>query len=176
MLRYPVPVPTEPGKPMKQAWLIDWKNPLNNIFSVAEEVRVATTGGEVAHRRPDVCLYVNGILFGVIELKKATVSIEEGVRQNWRNQQDGEIPGFFSTAQLLVSGSESEGVKYGTTLTPPKSSPGNAFSKAALTAASSSILVRLFPPPGYYSINARHYFTVLVPVTRPIESRYVVLP
>ena len=120
MLRYPVPVPTDPGKPMKQAWLVDWKNPLNNIFSIAEEVRVATMGGEVAHRRPDVCLYVNGILFGVIELKKATVSIEEGVRQNWRNQQDGEIPGFFSTAQLLVSGSESEGIKYGTTLTPPK--------------------------------------------------------
>ena len=120
MLRFPVPVPTEPGKPMKQAWLVDWKNPLNNIFSIAEEVSVSTTGGEVTHRRPDVCLYVNGILLGVIELKKATVSIEEGVRQNWRNQQDGEIPGFFSTTQLLVSGSESEGVKYGTTLTPPK--------------------------------------------------------
>ena len=120
MLRYPVPVPTEPGKPMKQAWLVDWQNPLNNIFSIAEEVSVPTTGGEVTHRRPDVCLYVNGILFAVIELKKATVSIEEGVRQNWRNQQEGEIPGFFSTAQLLVSGSESEGIKYGTTLTPPK--------------------------------------------------------
>lgn len=120
MLHFPVPVPTEPGKPMKQAWLVDWKNPLNNVFSIAEEVSVPTTGGEVTHRRPDVCLYVNGILFGVIELKKATVSIEEGVRQNWRNQQDGEIPGFFSTTQLLVSGSESEGVKYGTTLTPPK--------------------------------------------------------
>lgn len=120
MLRFPVPVPTEPGKPVKQAWLVDWKNPLNNIFSIAEEVRVPTSGGEAAHRRPDVCLYVNGILLGIIELKKATVSIEEGVRQNWRNQQDGEIPGFFSTTQLLVSGSESEGVKYGTTLTSPK--------------------------------------------------------
>ena len=121
MLRFPVPIPTEPGKPQKQAWLVDWVTPSNNIFSIAEEVRVATAGGEVQHRRPDVCLYVNGILFAVIELKKATVSIEEGVRQNWRNQQDGEIPGFFATTQLLVSGSESEGIKYGTTLTPPKS-------------------------------------------------------
>ena len=120
LLHYPVPIPTEPGKPMKQAWLVDWQNPLNNIFSIAEEVSVPTIGGEVKHRRPDVCLYVNGILFAIIELKKATVSVEEGVRQNWRNQQDGEIPGFFSTTQLLVSGSESEGVKYGTTLTPPK--------------------------------------------------------
>ena len=120
MLRYPVPVATEPGKPQKQVWLIDWRNPLNNIFSIAEEVRVATNGGEHPYRRPDICVYVNGIMLGVIELKKATVSIEEGVRQNWRNQQDGEIPGFFSTAQLLVSGSESEGIKYGTSLTLPK--------------------------------------------------------
>ena len=120
MLRYPVTVPTEPGKPMKQIWLIDWENPLNNTFSIAEEVRVQTNGGEHPYRRPDVCVYVNGIMLGVIELKKATVSIEEGVRQNWRNQGDGEIPGFFSTAQLLVSGSESEGIKYGTALTPPK--------------------------------------------------------
>ena len=72
MLRFPVPVPTEPGKPLKQAWLVDWENPLNNIFSIAEEVRVPTMGGEVSHRRPDICLYVNGILFAVIELKKAT--------------------------------------------------------------------------------------------------------
>lgn len=120
ILRFPVPIPTEPGKPQKQAWLVDWVTPSNNVFSIAEEVRVATAGGEVQHRRPDVCLYVNGILFAVIELKKATVSIEEGVRQNWRNQQEGEIPDFFATAQLLVSGNESEGVKYGTTLTPPK--------------------------------------------------------
>ena len=163
MLRYPVPVPTEPGKPMKQAWLIDWKNPLNNIFSVAEEVRVATTGGEVTHRRPDVCLYVNGILFGVIELKKATVSIEEGVRQNWRNQQDGEIPGFFSTAQLLVSGSESEGIKYGTTLTPPKywlkwkepcgnPCPESVFTPADIKNAMDRSILQMFEPKRFLGL------------------------
>ena len=163
MLRYPVPVPTEPGKPMKQAWLIDWKNPLNNIFSVAEEVRVATTGGEVAHRRPDVCLYVNGILFGVIELKKATVSIEEGVRQNWRNQQDGEIPGFFSTAQLLASGSESEGIKYGTTLTPPKywlkwkepcgnPCPESIFTPADIKNAMDRAILQMFEPKRFLGL------------------------
>ena len=163
MLRYPVPVPTEPGKPMKQAWLVDWKNPLNNIFSVAEEVSVATTGGEVAHRRPDVCLYVNGILFGVIELKKATVSIEEGVRQNWRNQQDGEIPGFFSTAQLLVSGSESEGIKYGTTLTPPKywlkwkepcgnPCPESIFTPADIKNAMDRSILQMFEPKRFLGL------------------------
>ena len=163
MLRYPVPVPTEPGKPMKQAWLIDWKNPLNNIFSVAEEVRVATTWGEVAHRRPDVCLYVNGILFGIIELKKATVSIEEGVRQNWRNQQDGEIPGFFSTAQLLVSGSESEGIKYGTTLTPPKywlkwkepcgnPCPESIFTPADIKNAMDRAILQMFEPKRFLGL------------------------
>lgn len=120
MLRYPVPVPTEPGKPQKQAWLVDWKKPSNNVFSIAEEVRVPAQGGDSPYRQPDVCVYVNGILFAVIELKKATVSVADGIRQNWRNQQDGEIPGFFSTTQLLVAGSESEGVRYGTTLTVPK--------------------------------------------------------
>lgn len=163
MLRFPVPVPTEPGKPMKQAWLVDWDNPLNNIFSIAEEVRVPTTGGEAAHRRPDVCLYVNGILFAVIELKKATVSIEEGVRQNWRNQKDGEIPGFFSTVQLLVSGSESEGIKYGTTLTPPKywlkwkepcgkPCPASVFTPADIKNAMDRSILQMFEPKRFLGL------------------------
>ncbi len=163
MLRYPVPVPTEPGRPQRQAWLVDWKTPSNNVFSVAEEVRVATAGGEAAHRRPDVCLYVNGILFAVIELKKATVSVEEGVRQNWRNQQDGEIPGFFATAQLLVSGSESEGVKYGTTLTPPKywlkwkepcGSPcaESAFTPAEVKNAMDRAILQMFEPKRFLGL------------------------
>ena len=80
MLRYPVPVPTEPGKPQKQAWLVDWKKPSNNVFSIAEEVRVPAQGGDSPYRQPDVCVYVNGILFAVIELKKATVSSDHEER------------------------------------------------------------------------------------------------
>ena len=119
-LRYPVSVSQGAGLPNKQVWLIDWKDPLNNFLHVAEEVTVRkqTLGEE--HRRPDVVIYLNGIAVAIIELKKATVSVEDGINQNWRNQQEGQIPQFFSTAQLLMAGSESQGVYYGTTLTPPK--------------------------------------------------------
>lgn len=119
-LRYPVSVSQGVGLPNKQVWLIDWKDSYNNIFEIAEEVTVRkqTVGEE--HRRPDVVVYLNGIAVAVIELKKATVSVEDGINQNWRNQQEGQIPQFFSTAQLLMAGSESQGVYYGTTLTQPK--------------------------------------------------------
>ena len=56
----------------------------------------------------------------MIELKKANVSVAEGIRQHYRNQQEGEIPAFFAAAQLLMAGNESEGLKYATTLTPEK--------------------------------------------------------
>ena len=119
-LRYPVSVSQGAGLPNKQAWLINWEDPLDNFLHVAEEVTVRkqTLGEE--HRRPDVVIYLNGIAVAIIELKKATVSVEDGINQNWRNQQEGQIPQFFSTAQLLMAGSESQGVYYGTTLTPPK--------------------------------------------------------
>ena len=63
--------------------LIDWKNPLNNDFYIAEEVTIKGN----REKRPDVVLYVNGIALGVIELKKSSKSIGEGVRQNLTNQR-----------------------------------------------------------------------------------------
>ena len=119
-LRYQVFVSQGVGQQNKPAWFIDWKEPVNNCYHIAEEVTVRkqTLGEE--HRRPDLVIYVNGIALAVIELKKATVSIEDGINQNWRNQQEGEIPQFFSTIQLIMAGNESQGVYYGTTLTPPK--------------------------------------------------------
>ena len=119
-LRYPMPVATEPGKPMKQVYFIDWQHPLENNFSIAEEVTVRRQIAANGHRRPDVVIWVNGIALCVIELKKASVSVAEGIRQNYRNQQAGEIPAFFAAAQLLMAGNESEGLKYATTLTPEK--------------------------------------------------------
>jgi len=117
-LRYPVSVSQGAGKVKRQVSLIDWDVPENNIFQVAEEVTVRRVTEDLKHRRPDVVVYVNGIAVAVIELKKATVSVAEGIRQNYRNQKDGEIVSFFATAQLLMAGSESEGVKYATIKTP----------------------------------------------------------
>lgn len=97
---------------------IDWENPLNNDFALAEEVTVRRVTEDLKHRRPDLVVYVNGIALVVIELKKISVSVADAIRQNRRNQEDGEICHFFTTVQLLLAGNESEGVKYGVTKTP----------------------------------------------------------
>ena len=69
-------------------------------------------------RRPDVVLYVNGIAIAVIELKRSSVEIGDGVRQLITNQDAIFNPGFFSTVQLLLAGSDSQGLRYGTVGTP----------------------------------------------------------
>ena len=60
LLRYGVKVRPDVGENTETVWLIDWKNPLNNDFAIAEEV---TVEGEHT-KRPDVVLYVNGIALG----------------------------------------------------------------------------------------------------------------
>ena len=116
LLRYGVKIQPEVGEQHKTVWLLDWKNPDNNYFGIAEEV---TVFGENV-KRPDIVLYVNGIAFGVLELKRSTVSVAEGIRQNLGNQQPKFIPHFFSTVQLIMAGNMTEGVRYGVIETPEK--------------------------------------------------------
>jgi len=110
LLRYGIQVKEDAGANKETVWLIDWKNPLNNHFAIAEEV---TIKGENT-KRPDIVLYVNGIALGVLELKRSTVSISEGIRQNLDNQQSRFIKPFFSTIQLVMAGNDTEGLRYGT--------------------------------------------------------------
>ena len=65
-------------------------------------------------------LYVNGIALGVLELKRSTVSVAEGIRQNLDNQKKVFIEHFFSTMQLVMAGNDTEGLRYGTIETPEK--------------------------------------------------------
>ncbi|MBO6553737.1 MAG: type I restriction endonuclease subunit R [Roseitalea sp.] len=116
LLRYGVKVKEGAGEQTRTVWLIDWKNPLNNDFAIAEEVSVA---GE-NKKRPDVVLYVNGIALGVIELKRSSVSVAEGIRQNLDNQKKAFIRNFFTTMQLTMAGNDTEGLRYGTIETPEK--------------------------------------------------------
>ncbi|MCU0323702.1 MAG: type I restriction endonuclease subunit R [Spirosomaceae bacterium] len=51
-----------------RVWLIDFKNPLNNEFVVANQFTIIENGN---NKRPDVILFVNGIPLVVIELKNA---------------------------------------------------------------------------------------------------------
>ena len=110
LLRYGVKVKEDVGENMQTVWLIDWNNPLENDFGIAEEV---TVQGE-HKKRPDIVLYVNGIALGVIELKRSTVSVSQGIRQNLDNQKSVFIKPFFTTMQLVMAGNDTEGLRYGT--------------------------------------------------------------
>jgi type I restriction enzyme, R subunit len=114
LLRYGVPVQIAAGRAHETVHLIDWEHPENNDFALAEEVTLK--GGY--ERRPDIVLYINGIAIGVIELKRSSVELGDGVRQLITNQEEIFNKGFFSTVQLLLAGSDAQGLRYGTTGTP----------------------------------------------------------
>ena len=116
LLRYGVNVQSEVSEHKKMVHLIDWANPMENDFQIAEEV---TVQGK-SDRRPDLVVYVNGIAVAVIELKRSKVFVHEGIRQNIRNQEDEYIPRFFTTVQLLFAGNDTEGLHYGVIKTPEK--------------------------------------------------------
>jgi len=114
LLRYGVPVQIAAGQAHETVHLVDWDHPEKNDFALAEEVTLK--GGY--QRRPDLVLYVNGLAVAVIELKRSSVEIGDGVRQLITNQEEIFNKGFFSTVQLVLAGSDSQGLRYGTTGTP----------------------------------------------------------
>lgn len=113
MLRYSAKEKETLGQHKQDVKFIDWDNPEENDFAIAEEVTIK--GNRT--KRPDIVLYVNGIALGVIELKRSIVSVSEGIRQNIGNQKEEFIKPFFSTVQLLIAGNDTEGLRYGTTET-----------------------------------------------------------
>ena len=116
-LRYGVDVQVAAGQAHDKVHLIDWTNPEKNDFALAEEVTLK--GGKDAHqRRPDIVLYINGIAMVVIELKRSSVDLADGVRQLITNQEEIFNKGFFSTVQLVLAGNDSQGLRMGTTGTP----------------------------------------------------------
>jgi len=116
VLRYGIKELDETNQLTKTVELINWNEPLNNDFAIAEEV---TFKGENI-KRPDLVLYVNGIALGVLELKKATQSVAKGIRQNLDNQESVFIKPFFATIQLVMAGNDGQGIRYGTIETPEK--------------------------------------------------------
>lgn len=116
LLRYGVQVQTAAGQEHKTVHLIDWDSPENNDFGIAEEVTLK--GGY--QRRPDLVLYLNGLAIGVIELKRSSVDVIDGIRQLITNQEEIFNKGFFSTVQFVFAGNDSQGLRYATTGTPEK--------------------------------------------------------
>jgi len=116
ILRYGAKVKEDVGENTQTVRLIDWDNPGNNHFAIAEEVSIK---GE-NRKRPDIVIYVNGIALGTLELKRSTVSVTEGIRQNLDNQKSIFIMPFFATVQLVMAGNDTEGLRYGVINTPEK--------------------------------------------------------
>ncbi|MFN7652169.1 MAG: type I restriction endonuclease subunit R [Cyclobacteriaceae bacterium] len=116
MLRYGTSKKVDAIKRPEHVDFIDWENPHNNHFAIAEEVTIKGA----KERRPDIVLYINGIAIGVLELKKASVSVSEGIRQNISNQLHLFNKPFFTTIQLVMAGNDSNGLYYGTTKTEEK--------------------------------------------------------
>lgn len=116
LLRYGVGVKVGGNNDTERVWFIDWDHPEANHFGIAEEV---TLKGPL-ERRPDLVLYVNGIAIGVLELKRGSVSVQEAISQLLSNQQPAWNDWFFTTVQFCFAGSDTEGLHYGTTLTPSK--------------------------------------------------------
>ena len=116
LLKYGAPVKESVDDTETTVYFINWDEPGQNIFDIAEEVTVV----ENNEKRPDLVIYINGIAAAVIELKKSTVSVSNGIRQNLTNQRGMFIEPFFTTIQFCMAGNDSEGLRYGTVKTKEK--------------------------------------------------------
>ncbi|QWB96212.1 type I restriction endonuclease subunit R [Mycoplasmatota bacterium] len=97
---------------------IDYEHPDRNVFHAVEEFTVEREDGQ-GHVRPDIVLFINGLPFGVIECKKASVSINQGISQMLRNQSIQYVPQLFKFIQIVMSTNKNE-TKYATVGTPAK--------------------------------------------------------
>jgi type I restriction enzyme R subunit len=116
LLRYGKEVSANAGDRYQRVHFINWSQPEKNDFAIAEEVTIQGN----KDKRPDIVLYINGIAIGVLELKRSTISIGHGIRQNIVNQQEAFIQPFFSTVQFIMAGNDAEGLRYGAIGTPEK--------------------------------------------------------
>lgn len=98
---------------------IDWAEPWNNVYHVADEFIVERSRSHLT-RRPDIVLFVNGIPLAVIECKRPDLdkggekAVVEAISQMLRNQRDDEIPHLFAYSQLLMAVSTNDAL-YATT-------------------------------------------------------------
>lgn len=99
---------------------IDWNNPENNVYHVAEEFDVNRTSSDKKYR-PDIVLFVNGIPLCIIECKRPDMKnpLEQAISQHLRNQQEDGIPHLYKYSQILLALTSNK-VQYATTGTPKK--------------------------------------------------------
>ncbi len=97
---------------------IDWDHPENNVFHAVEEFSVEREDGQ-GTVRPDIVLFINGIPVGVIECKKASISVDQGISQMLRNQGQDYAPQLFKYVQIVMATNKND-TQYATVYTPKK--------------------------------------------------------
>lgn len=89
------------GETEKQtAALIDFKNPQNNYFLAAKELKIH---GDLYRRRTDIVGFVNGIPLLFVELKKTTVDVQNAYEDNYTDYQDTIPHLFYYNAFVMLS-------------------------------------------------------------------------
>lgn len=78
--------------------LVDFDNPSNNDFTAVTQMWIK---GRFKWRRPDVLIFINGMPFIFIELKKSTRKVEEAYTDNLTNYKK-DIPNLFTLNQICV--------------------------------------------------------------------------
>ena len=115
---YPERLPDVDGTRSFNINYIDWEHPENNVFHAVEEFSVEREDGQ-GTVRPDLVLFINGIPFGVIECKKASISTAQGISQMLRNQSKEYAPQLFKFVQVVMTTNKNE-TQYATAGTPKK--------------------------------------------------------
>jgi len=95
---------------------IDWDHPENNVFHVVEEFSVEKDDAQ-GTIRPDIVLFINGIPIAVIECKKASISVDQGISQMLRNQGQDYAPHLFKYVQIVMATNKND-TQYATVYTP----------------------------------------------------------
>ena len=107
-------IPVDGGAPFRQSFdlrYIDFEIPENNIWQVTEEFAVERSNGEYA--RPDIVIMVNGLPLVVIECKRSSVDVMNGVKQQCRNMRPEYIQQLFKFTQIVMAANPNR-VFYGT--------------------------------------------------------------
>ena len=99
---------------------IDWEQPENNVYHLAEEYTVLRDNGKNSYR-PDIVLFVNGIPLAVIENKSESIDnpIVQAISQHLRNEKESGIRKLYVYCQIMMACAVNQ-AKYGTNATPSK--------------------------------------------------------
>ena len=85
---------------LKTALVIDFQHPENNYFLAVKELKIH---GDLYRRRTDIVGFVNGIPLLFIELKRASVDVQNAYTDNYRDYLDTIPHLFYYNAFLMLS-------------------------------------------------------------------------